>query len=124
MKRRYTMVLAAMAAGLLTACSASPEATVDKFYRAVETNDDEAALKLVHPVNLQMMGVSKFRNTFAQQRGKFEKCGGIKSIAVDMKGTDAIKAGHAEISFKGDCKPQRSNVQVTKVDGTWLIGGM
>lgn len=124
MKLRYTMVLAAMATGLLAACSPSPEGTVEKFYHAVEKNDDEAALKLIHPVSVQMMGVSKFRASFAKQRGKFEECGGIKSITVDMKGTADRKAGPAEVSFKGECKPQRDNLQMTKVDGTWYIGGL
>lgn len=115
------LALAVGLTALLAGCSSSPESTLKSFYRAVENQDDAAALKILHPVTVQMMGEPKLKTMLVSQRAEIKRCGGIKDIDVKLDGSDEQKRGTYTITFSGKCAPNGGRVTMVKLDGSWHL---
>jgi len=111
-----------MAAVMLTACSKSPESTVEAFHAAVAKGEVSEAKTYLHPNVTKMLGEQKVDAILAAQAEKLQKCGGIESMATEITGEGEIRNGTVTIDFKGDCPTKTEKVELRQLDGKWLIG--
>lgn len=116
MKSRY---LPALALVVLGGCAPSPEDTVRAFFRAVEAQDHDAAIQLLHP-NALKYGDAKLRVAIAVQGAHIGSCGGLSGIAVDLApGSGSERRGTATLSYKGACKADKEPVRLAKLGDRW-----
>jgi hypothetical protein len=118
MKSKCLLLAAVLVLG---GCTKSPEATVQSFYKAVESGDHEAAIKLLHP-SAMMLGESKLRAAMELQAAHLRGCGGISDIDVKLApGSEAQKQGTVTLSFKGSCKAVTEPVGLAKLNDRWRL---
>ncbi len=119
-KVRATMITACVAL-VLTACSKSPESTVESFYEAVADGEITEARSYLSDQILGMMGEKKITAGLTEQYEKMQACEGIKNIEVEMKGEGELRSGTVTITFKGDCQPKVEKTKLIEEDGVWKI---
>ncbi|MDR2965981.1 MAG: DUF4878 domain-containing protein [Treponema sp.] len=104
----FVSILVVMA--LLVSCSAgSPKSAVQKFFDAVEKNDEKAMAEVATPETVQIMTLFG-----AKTQGMVAETGGIKSITETIDGDTAV----AVVTFNNG---EESNIDLIKVDGKWKV---
>lgn len=117
---RATIMMCCMAL-LLSACSKSPESTVESFYDAVADGEITEARSYLSDQILGMMGEKKITAGLTEQYEKMQTCEGIKDIEIDMKGEGELRSGTVTITFNGDCPPKVEKTKLIEEDGVWKI---
>ena|GEM_PF-1238888 len=115
---------AILAALLLAGCSNGPEATVERFYRAVAAGNAEAAKAEMSVQLIGMLPPAKISAMLAEQSAKYQKCGGIKtvSVALNPATNDLERRGQVTVTFGGACSPNAEKIKLVKEAGRWKIG--
>ena len=103
-------------------CSSSgPGATVQRFYRAVESGEAKAASEMVSGSMVSMMGPQKLEMALKGEAVKISQKGGIQSIEILSEEID----GHsAEVGVRvtyGNGETDEENLNLTRIDGRWII---
>ncbi len=65
--------------------------------------------------------VEKLRMVLEVQADHIQKCGGIKNVDLELQGEGDVRHGQAEITFKGDCPPQKEKVSMVRENGEWKL---
>lgn len=107
---------------LAVACLASgPEATVKRFYSAIEDGEVDKAAGLLSSRIVSLLGEDKLRKALSEQALEIQKKGGIKSINIDeMNEVGEIAEGKVTITF-GDGSTKTDTVKLLKEDGKWKL---
>lgn len=107
---------------LTAACFASgPEATVKKFYKAMENGEIEDATELLSSRIVGMLGEDKLRAALSKQALEIKKKGGIDSIEItEMNEVGEIAEGKVTVTF-GDGSQDTDTVKLVKEDGKWKL---
>lgn len=107
---------------LAVACLASgPEATVKRFYNAVEEGEIDSAAELLSSRIVGMMGKDKLRRALSEQALDIKKRGGIKSLKVEeLTEVGEIAEGKVTITF-GDGSTKTDKVKLIKEEGKWKL---
>lgn len=107
---------------LTVACFASgPEATVKRFYGAVEDGEIEKATEMLSSRILGLLGPDKLRTALSKQAIEIKKKGGIKSIdVIEMNEVGEIAEGKIKITY-GDGSEQTEDVKLIKEEGKWKL---
>jgi hypothetical protein len=107
---------------LAAACLASgPEATVKRFYSAMEDGEVEKASGLISSRIVGLLGEDKMRKALSEQALEIKRKGGIKSITIDdMEEVGEIAEGKVTITF-GDGSTKTEDVKLVKEDGKWKL---
>lgn len=114
--------LALAAVILVAGCSKSPDDTVHAFYKAVEAGDQDAAIQLLHPTAIALLGDKKLHAGLRMQEQQFKACGGVSNVALNVAShSDSRQQGTATVTFKGQCKPITERFALEKAGGKWLI---
>lgn len=111
----------AVIAFALTGCARSPESTVEHFYKSVAEGELNEAQNALSQQVVGLLGPQKLNAALAQESERVMKCGGIKSIDVQLEGQGDFRVGNAEITYKGDCPAKREKVNLIKEDGDWKL---
>lgn len=107
---------------LLTGCAKSPESTVESFYKAVGKGEITEAQTYISSQVIGMLGPQKLSASLAIASEEVGRCGGIKSIDVQLEGQGEVRSGTAAVTYEGECPPKNENVKLTKEDGKWKLG--
>jgi len=104
------------------ACLASgPEATVKRFYSAVEDGEIDKATGLVSSRIINLLGEDKLRKALSEQALEIKEKGGIKSVKVDeLNEVGEIAEGKVTITY-GNGTQETEEVKLTKEDGKWKL---
>lgn len=107
---------------LAVACLASgPEATVKRFYSAMEDGEIDEAAGLLSGRIVGLLGEDKLRKALSEQALEIKKKGGIKSVKIDeMNEVGEIAEGKVTITF-GDGSTKTDTVKLLKEDGKWKL---
>lgn len=107
---------------LAVACLASgPEATVKRFYSAIEDGEVDKAADLLSSRIVSLLGEDKLRKALSEQALEIQKKGGIKSVNIDeMNEVGEIAEGKVTITF-GDGSTKTDTVKLLKEDGKWKL---
>lgn len=107
---------------LAVACLASgPEATVKRFYSAIEDGEVDKAAGLLSSRIVSLLGEDKLRKALSEQALEIQKKGGIKSINIDeMNEVGEIAEGKVTLTF-GDGSTKTDTVKLLKEDGKWKL---
>ena len=118
----HWLAVAALAA-LLSACSSSkPEATVEDFFTSVASGEHDKAFRMLDPRMMAMLPEAKVRAGLASMRADVQKCGGFKSIEPKLTGDGNSRQGTVVLTYSsGTCKPVTRKVEMSKIDGKWLL---
>ena len=119
--RVRAVIMTVCVALLLSACSKSPESTVESFYNAVANGEITEARSYLSDQILCMMGEKKITAGLTEQYEKMQACEGIKEIKVEMKGDGELRSGSATITFNGDCPQNVEKTKLIEEDGVWKI---
>lgn len=114
--------LLAAAMFVMSGCAASPESTVERFYRAVANGEITEAQGYLSSQTVNMLGPQKTSAALTQEAERVQGCGGIRSIDVQLEGQGEIRSGTAVVNYRGDCEAKRETVKLTKEDGEWKLG--
>jgi hypothetical protein len=106
---------------ILSACSSSPESTIEKFYQAVEKGEISEAKQYVSRQLLSMLGGSKIDIALTEYFEKIQSCGGIANLETKLTGEGELRTGTVHITFKGDCPVKTEKTKLIKEDGVWKI---
>ena len=101
--------------------SVGPGATVQRFYRAVESGEAKAASEMVSGSMVSMMGPKKFEMALQGETGKISQKGGIQSIEIL---SEEIDGDAAEVGVRvtyGNGETDEENLNLTRIDGRWMI---
>ncbi|MDR1275958.1 MAG: DUF4878 domain-containing protein [Candidatus Accumulibacter sp.] len=125
---RFTLWGAALALTLaLSACSSSqsPEGTVESYFKAVDANRVEDAVKLFSLKNVKesdlTMAKGKLQMIVGEQYAKTKAAGGLESVKtklVEQKENTAVV--EAEILYKNG-KTRKEKLTLTKESGGWKL---
>jgi Domain of unknown function (DUF4878) len=104
------------------ACLASgPEATVKRFYSAVEDGEIDKAAEMLSSRIVGMMGKDKLHRALSEQALDIKKKGGIKSLKIDeMTEVGEIAEGKVTLTF-GDGSTKSDKVKLIKEEGKWKL---
>ena len=118
--RKFLLLLPCLLVAV--ACLApGPEATVKRFYSAVEDGEIDKATGLVSSRVIDLLGVDKLRRALSEQALEIKKKGGIKSVKIDeMNEVGEIAEGKVTITY-GDGTQETEEVKLIKEDGTWKV---
>jgi len=105
----------------LTACTNTPESTIENFYAAVSQGNITEAKSYLSNQLLGMFGDKKITAGLIAEYEKMQICEGIQDIQVEIKGEGEIRTGTATITFNGDCPPRVEKTKLIKEDGAWKI---
>jgi len=106
---------------LLSSCAKTPESTVENFYEAIASGEITEAKSYLSAQIAGMLGDAKLSAVLSGESEKIQKCGGIKSIEVDMQGEGELRSGTATVTFNGDCRAKVEKTKLIKEDGIWKI---
>lgn len=108
----------------VASCSDGPDATVQRFYRALGAGNPKAAKAEISAQFLGMLPEAKFNAMLAQLAADFEKCGGLKNVEVtlDPANSDLVRRGTATVTFAGQCPAKTEKVKLVKEGGRWKLG--
>lgn len=107
---------------LLSGCAKSPESTVESFYEAVGKGEITEAMTYLSSQFSGMLGPQKLSAALAQESERVAKCGGIRSVDVQLTGQGEVRSGTAAIKYNGQCESRRESVKLVKEEGKWKIG--
>jgi uncharacterized membrane protein YvbJ len=100
--------------------STGPEATVKKFYKAVENGEFDDAMNLMSN-KVKSVGKDKLRAGLAQVTREMKSKGGVKNLdIVKMDVTGEMADGQVKIEF-GDGSSKSDSVKLIKEEGKWRI---
>lgn len=115
------LLIASCAISFLSACSQTPESTIENFYSAIESGEITEAKGYLSSQILGLAGEKKMVAALTQQHEKILACDGIKSIEIDMKGEGELRSGKTTITFNGTCRPKVEKTKMIEEDGVWKI---
>jgi hypothetical protein len=97
-----------------------PEATVKKFYKAVENGDIDDAIDLLSN-KMKTVGKDKLRAGLAELTRDMKSKGGVKNLEiVKMNVTGDVADGQIKIEF-GDGSSKTDTVKLIKEEGKWKL---
>jgi uncharacterized membrane protein YvbJ len=97
-----------------------PEATVKKFYKAVENGDLDDAMELLSN-KVKSLGKDKVRAGLAEVTREMKSKGGVKNVeVVKMDVTGDTADGQVKIEF-GDKSSKTDAVKLIKEEGKWRL---
>jgi len=107
---------------LAVACLASgPEATVKRFYNAIEDGEIDKATEMLSSRIVGMLGKDKLHKALSEQALDIKKKGGIKSLKIEeMNEVGEIAEGKVTITF-GNGSTETEDVKLIKEDGKWKL---
>lgn len=106
---------------VLSACSKSPESTVENFYMALESGEISEAKSYLSSQIVGMMGDQKMTGALSKQSEKLLRCDGIANIEIDIKGEGELRSGSVTLTFNGNCPVKVEKVKLIEEDGDWKI---
>lgn len=106
----------------LSACTKSPEATVESFYRAVGHGELTEARGYLSSQVTAMLGPEKTNAVLSQETAHIARCGGIKALEVQLQGEGELRTGTVRVTYGGDCAAKTERVKLLQEDGKWKIG--
>jgi hypothetical protein len=112
-----TTLLAVSVAG----CARGPETTVENFYMAIGKGEIDEAQGYLSSSLVQMLPPAKINAGLTKEHEKIVRCGGIKSIKVDLKGEGDVRSGTATVSYRGDCSEDTEDVKLAREEGEWRL---
>ncbi len=123
MQSRKTVVLTTMLVALLAGCGASPESSVESFYKAISKGELTDAKTYFSKETISLLPPQKLSYSLTKQSESFTDCGGLNRIKSELKGEGEFRVGNATIEFVNaeKCKPQVVKVRMIKEDGAWKI---
>lgn len=122
-KRSFLAAAASLAALLtLTACSSSPESTVEDFFSALDSGKIEKAVDYYSPQVRQVFGTAKVTAAAEQGARDFAKRGHLEKVVVEVvrPGDERVRV-KALLLFKDGSK-RSQDLTVVKVEGKWYLG--
>ncbi len=105
----------------LAGCGNAPKTAYAGFYRALEKGEMDHAADYFSSSVHGVFGRAKLRMVLEVQADHIQKCGGIKNIDLELQGEGDVRHGQAEITFKGDCPPQKEKVSMVRENGEWKL---
>ena len=107
---------------LAIACFASgPEATVKRFYNAMEDGEIDTAVDLLSGRIVNLLGKDKMRKALSEQALEIKRKGGIDSVKIDdMEEVGEVAEGKVTITF-GDGSTKTEDVKLIKEEGKWKL---
>jgi hypothetical protein len=97
-----------------------PEATVKKFYKAVEKGEIDDAIDLLSN-KMKTVGKDKLRAGLAELTRDMKSKGGVKNLEiVKMNVTGDVADGQIKIEF-GDGSSKTDTVKLIKEEGKWKL---
>ncbi|MFL6200137.1 MAG: DUF4878 domain-containing protein [Thermoanaerobaculia bacterium] len=122
MKRTVVMSTSALVLALLVACAGrTPAAAVKNFYRAVEEGDTDAAIALVSPEVVGLIGENKIKAGLQEQGLKIKQKGGISSIEIKDEAIVGEVAKITAVLTYGGGTAETENLKLKKMNGEWKI---
>jgi hypothetical protein len=122
MIRTVVITTSALVLALLMACAGrTPSAAVKNFYRAVEKGDTDAAIALVSPEVVGIIGVNKIKAGLQEQGLKIKQKGGISSIELKDEAIVGEVAKITAVLTFGDGTSDTENLKLKKMNGEWKI---
>ena len=106
---------------ILSACSNSPQSTIESFYQAIDKGEISEAKTYLSSQILGMMGDKKATAALTELYEKIQKCGGIADLTTDISGEGEVRSGTTTITYKGDCPAKTEKTQMINEDGAWKI---
>lgn len=119
--RVLSFAAATASAVLLAGCAKSPESTVESFYKAVGKGEITEAQTYMSSQVIRMLGPQKLSAALAEESARVSRCGGIKSVDVQLTGQGEVRSGTALVTYSGQCQPKRESVKLITEDGKWKI---
>ena len=107
---------------VVSGCSSSgPGATVQRFYRAVESGEVKAASEMISGSVVSMMGPKKLEAALQSETAKISRKGGIQSIELLSEETNGqIAEVRVRVTY-GNGETDEQSVNLTRIDGRWMI---
>lgn len=105
----------------ITGCGRPAEAVVERFYSALAKGEITEAQTYLSSQAAGMMGQKKLAAALASESERIQKCGGMKSIDVQLQGEGEIRSGTAIVTYGGQCESKRESVKLIKEDGKWKL---
>ncbi|HWM92033.1 MAG TPA: DUF4878 domain-containing protein [Thermoanaerobaculia bacterium] len=119
---RRTIVGLMLAFALLAACAGrTPSSAVENFYRAVEKGDTNAAIELISPEVVGVIGEEKIKAGLQEQGLKIKEKGGISSIELKDETVVGEVAKITAVLKFGDGSEETEQLKLEKLDGQWKI---
>ncbi len=115
------MPLVACALMALAGCSASPESTVERFYRAVAEGEITEARGYISQQVVGMLGEEKLATTLSAETQRVQACGGITDIEGELQAGAEGRFGTVVVKYE-TCPEKRENLKLVKEDGDWKLG--
>ena len=115
-------LLALFSGIVVSGCSSSgPAATVQRFYRAVESGEVKAASEMVSGSMVSMMGPKKLEAALQSETAKISRKKGIQSLDILSEEIDGQAAEVRVRVTYGNGEMDEENVNLTRIDGRWMI---
>lgn len=122
MRRTVLFSALALALAFLVACAGrTPSAAVKNFYRAVENGDTDAAIALISPEIVGVIGDEKIKAGLQEQGLKIKQKGGISSIELKDEAVVGEVASITAVLKFGDGSEDTEKLKLKKVGGEWKI---
>ena len=108
--------------GVVSGCSSSgPGATVQRFFRAVESGEVKAASEMVSGSMVAMMGPKKIEAALQQETKKISQKKGIQSISILSEEIDGQAAEVRVRVTYGNGETDEQTINLSRTDGRWLL---
>lgn len=101
--------------------SSGPTATVERFYRAVESGEVKAASEMISGSMVSMMGPKKIKAALQGETAKISRKEGIESIEMLSEKIDGQTAEVRVRVTYGNGETHEENLNLTRIDGRWMI---
>lgn len=122
MKRTFTASTLLLALMILAACAGrTPSSAARNFYRAVEKGDTDAAISLISPQVVGMIGVNKIKSGLQEQGLKMKEKGGISKIETKDETIVGEAAKLTVVLTFGNGTVETENLKLKKFEGKWTI---
>ena len=115
-------LLALFSGIVVSGCSSSgPPATVQRFYRAVESGEVKVASEMVSGSMVSMMGPKKLEAALQSETAKISRKKGIQLIEILSEEIDGQTAEVRVRVTYGNAETDEENLNLTRIDGRWMI---
>ena len=118
----WTLCLSLSVLCLASACQlGGPEATIKKFYRALEKGNLDEAVSLLSGRITKTLGEEKIKTGLAEAAREMQQKGGVKSLEVtQMNVTGEIADAQVKLEY-GNGSIDTEKVKLIKEEGRWKI---
>lgn len=121
MKQISILLLIIIAMIGLAACGNKPEATAKAFFKALETQDFEAAKKLATPEGKELLSIiQSFAENVSEEQKEEMKSTRYQVLSSSVDG-DIATVQYEQWNTDSPDNKESHSIQMKKIDGAWKV---